>query len=348
MSDKISLQIGDRRIEKFVRYRIEADLYTAADAFSLEFGDPGVEIDPGQLCRLYVNGRLELTGIIDRVEEGTDRSGNTLLVEGRDLMGLLVDSYVEEFPDLQDITLKALAEQLLKKVPFINRKEIAYQTGIAGAEAGQTGGNDLLGIAHDHAKVEPGQTIFEVLKDYARGRGAMFFSLPDGGLVFGRPKAKGKPLFRVAMRLDGAGNNAMSAKRIRDISRRYSKLVILGSRQGTDQLDAGNINVAAEVTDSDVPFHKPLVKCSSNDGQSPVQEARMLLEQQRAQGFQLVYRMARHSQNGRNYTINELCQVSDERRRISGIYLIYGRVFELSKDDGPTTELRLGLPGAIA
>ena len=347
MSDKVSLLIGGRRIEKFLRYRIEADLYTADDAFSMELANPGMDIDPGQLCQVHVNGQLALTGIIDRVEDGTDKRGGTLSVEGRDFMGLLVDSYVEEFPDLQGVTLKALAEQLLRKVPFINRKTISYQQGIAGAASQQTGENALLDTAHEYAKVEPGQTIFDVLKDYAKSRGAMFYALPDGTLVFGRPKAKGQPVYRIIMRRDGVGNNALSGTRTRDISRRYSKIVVLGSQQGIDQLDAEQVNTEGTVTDTAVPFYKPLVKCNNNDGQSPLQEARMLLEQQRADGFKLVYRMARHSQNGRNYTINELCQVIDEPRKIAGTYLVYGRTFELSKEEGQTTTLRLGLPGVI-
>ena len=351
MADSIALTVSGRRLEKFLRYRIEADLYCADDAFRLELADPGFAIDPGVRCTLLVNGQAELTGLIDRVEDGEDKSGGILTLEGRDLMGLLVDSYVEDFPDMENVPLKALAEQLLKNVPFINRKAIEYQQGLAGAAAGQSGSGaaiSALGLGQKNAHLDPARTIFEVLREFAAARGAMFFSLPDGRLVFGRPKAAGAPDYHLVRRRDGRGNNTLRSSRVRDLSCRYSRITVLGQQQGDDLLGADEINTRATVRDPEVPFHKPRVTESSCDGLSPAQEARLLLERQRADALQLTYRVAGHAQNGRNWTINRLCRLQDEPRGIDGVFLIVARTFELSKEEGRTTELRLGLPGVIA
>ncbi len=350
MSDRIALHVAGRRIDRFLSYRVEADIYTADDAFRLTFADPGIAIDPGMRCELYIGDSLELTGIIDRVEDGEEKSGSTLTATGRDLMGLLVDSYCETFPDLENITLKALAEELLKNVPYINRKAIRYQAGIAGAQAaGSSDASPLagLGLGQKNAHVEPGKTVFEVLSEYAVSRGGMFFSLPDGTLVFGRPKAAGQPAFRIVHRLDGNVNNAVKATRIRDISQRHSKITVIGQQQGDDLLSAEAVNTEASVEDPEVPFYKPYVAQNNNDAQSPAEHARMILERKRSSGLQLIYRAPGHSQEGRNWTINELCHVTDEKRGIDGTYLIYGRAFELSKKDGRFTDLYLGLPGVI-
>ncbi|MDH5525224.1 MAG: hypothetical protein OEY01_14705 [Desulfobulbaceae bacterium] len=347
MPDKITLSVAGRRVEAFTDYHIDSDLYTAGDAFSLTMSDPGVVINDGARCQLSVNDRLEMTGIVDRVTEANSKQGSTVTVEGRDLMGLVVDSYVEQFVTLENITLKALAEQLLATVPFINRKAIEYQAGIAGAAAAKTGSNSLLDTAQNKAQVEPGQTIFEVLKDYAMSRGAMFFSLPNGTFVFGRPKAKGKPVFKLTRRRDGRGNNVIEGRRIRDISQRYSKIIVLGQQQGSDPLGAEEINTKAEILDDQVPFYKPFVTVNNNDGKSPAEHARLLLERQRAMGLQLIYKVRGHSQGSRNWTINELCEIEDEKFGIFGTFLIYGRALNLDKKDGPITEVRLGLPGVI-
>lgn len=353
MPDSIAITIAGRRLEKFLSYRIEADLYCADHMFRFDLHDPGFAIAEGARCEVRVNGQLILTGIVDAVTDGDDKRGSHLSIEGRDLMGLLVDSYVETYPDLRDITIQALAEKLLATVPYIDTKAIVYQGGIAGenargTQAGAAGIFADMGKEKKNVHVEPGQTIFDVLKRAAQSRGATFFCLPDGTFVFGRPKAAGRPAFSIVHRTDGVGNNAFRATRRRDISRRYSKISVVGQQQGQDVFAATGVNVQASLTDDTVPFHKPLVVVLNDDGESPAQYARQLLEMQRAEGLQIAYSLKGHSQNGRNFTINELARVRDTLRGLDGVYLIVARTFMLSKDDGQVTELRLGHPGVVA
>ena len=56
MTDSVELKINDVVVEHFEKYTITADLYTAADAFSLQLANPGVTITPGMTCELYING----------------------------------------------------------------------------------------------------------------------------------------------------------------------------------------------------------------------------------------------------------------------------------------------------
>lgn len=338
MPDKIVLQIGGKRIENFKSYSIEADLYTADDAFSLELSNPGTKISAGARCELYVNDRQALTGIIDMVDRGGDKSGTTLKLEGRDLMGLLVDSYCETFDDLQGITLKSLAERLLKTVPYINRKVVQYQAGAL----------KRIDTEQNHVKIEPGQTIFDVLKTYALSRGLMFFALENGTFVFGRPKTGGAPLYRLIRRKsDPRENNVESGHLTDSIARRYSKIVVTGQQQGMDDIAAEDINTqSTTVTDPTFPFYKPYYQTDQNDALSPQQHARMRLEQMKFEGFQLKYTVPFHCQNGEPWRINEICHVIDEDLEIDGDYLIYGRTLKLDKS-GSYTELKLSYPGVV-
>jgi prophage tail gpP-like protein len=351
MRDNIELQIDNRRVENFLAYTLEADIYTADDAFSLDVANPEIEIAEGGRCRLRVNNTPELTGIIDRVSEGFSKRGEQLRVEGRDLCGLLVDSYCEEFIDVQGMTVKALAERLIKNVPYIQRSDIIYQQDIKGnlkrKKSSSSGGLAGLDTDQNFSKIEPGQTVFEVLKTYAGSRGLMFYAMPDGTFVFGKPKDGGVPQYTfIRRKSDPRENNVLEGTLDKNISRRYSKVTIVGQQQGTDSTGAGDISTIYSATDPAFPFYKPYVAVDNNDAKSPKLRAQMMLEKQKYQGFQISYRVRGHSQNGKNYAINEMCHVIDEKWKLDGDYLIYGRTFEMSKQWAFTT-LKIGLPGAI-
>lgn len=355
MSDSIALQIDNRRIENFLSYKIEADIYTADDAFTLELAKPETVIKAGQRCELHINDQLELTGIIDRRVRSYDKGGLKLTVEGRDLMGLLVDSHCETFPTVQGKKLSELAAMLLKDIPFINRSQIIYQdeaAQIRGKLKGKrkTVDNPMAGFmetAQRMARITPGMTVFEVLKTYAASRGLMFWAMPNGTMVFGRPRAKGEVPFSITMSRDGAANNAKSVEEVDDISKRYSRVTVIGQQQGHDDITAANIGTKGTADDPTFPFRKPFVTKDNNDAQSPPLHARFLMEKQRHEGYHLTYTVSGHSQNGRNWQINELCRVKDDILGIDGVYLIYGRMLELSKATGTTTTIKLGPPGLI-
>jgi len=346
MSDKISLRIGDKAIEHFLSYSIDTDLYTPADAFRMELSAPETQVEAGMRCEVWVNDQRELTGIIDRVTRRVTEHGQTLSVEGRDLMGLLVDSCCESFVSVKNKSLRELAALLLRTVPYINRKAVVYQSAASGKAKTTT---DLLDEPQTITQIEPGMTVFEVLKAAAVSRGLLFYSLPDGTLVFGRPKAKGEPAFTLQLTRDGKGNNVIESELAQDISRRWSKITVLGQRQGQDSFgaDATAIRTGASRTDSEISFYKPFVQCSNNDGVSPALMARLLMEKGRKEGWQYGVTVARHSSNGKNWTVNELARVTDEVQGLDGVYLIYGRTFELDKNLGPTTRLKLGRVGLI-
>lgn len=366
MPDKVELRVGADiknkkpgiKIEHFISYQIDSDLYTPADAFRLELANPETVIRPGLVCELFINDKKELTGIIDKVHRKVKKSGVSLAVEGRDYMGLLVDSHCEPpFCTVANMKLQTLALKLLAKVPFINRKDIIYQKNIVGKLKGKKGSANAGSIFGQDAgqkigQIEAGQTIFEVLKMYALSRGMLFYCLPDGTLVFGRPMAKGEPEYTLQIDRTGAGNNVIESNFVNDISRRFSKVTVIGQQQGAPTIanptGINTNNSGTPCIDTTFPFYKPFVALDNNDSLSPKEHARLLMEKMRRDGHRLIYTVGRHSQNKQNWMINKFCHIKDEVQGIDGDYLIYGRTFELSKQDGPTTKIKLGLPGLIA
>lgn len=340
MLDKVRLEIGDKRIEHFISYEVDSDLYVADDAFHLELANPEIEIEPGQRCKLYVNELLELNGIIERVTDSESKSGSTLSVEGRDLMGLLVNSYVEEFKTIKDLSISNLAETLLGKIKYINSKNIIYGLG-AKDKVDEKPQEKIQGENAEFIQPEPGQTIFEVLKDYATSRGLLFYSKPDGTLVFGKAIEKGEVSYNLTRRLDGKGNNMISSTRSRDISGQYQKVTVIGQRQGTDSHDASQINSIGIVEDEKFPFYKPYVTSSSGDVKDLKSHAKFIMDKQKSEGERLNFTTPGHSQNNNNWQVNTLVKVIDEKRGIDENMLITGRVFKMTKESGTTTDLRV-------
>ena len=370
MSDSIFLQFSNdgkiwKKVEHFLSYTVEADLYVADHAFSLEIANPEIDLRAGIQCQLFVNNKLELTGIVDRCLRRTDKQGTKLTIEGRDLMGLLVDSYCESFVSVEGKKLSQLAQMLLKSVPFINRMPVISQKDVVGKLKTRRSRDASYGLAailgdgqaERIAQIHAGMTIFHVLSMYALSRGQMFYSLPDGTFVFGRPMVGGDPAYSIVFNRQGNGNNAIASEVEENISRRYSKVTVIGQRQATpdDGTDATATNVGGTpgtVKDDSFPFYKPYVQLSHNDSQTPKQHARLLLEKMRHDGMRLSYDLPRHSQNGVNFTVNKLVQVKDDVNRINGrpidgVWLISGRTFKLDKQSGPITTVKLSPPGLV-
>lgn len=352
MSDVVYLLVNGKRIERFTSYDIDADMYVADDAFTLELARPEVRIKTGMECSLYVNDTLELTGIIDKVVPSYDKSGRKLTVTGRDLMGWLVDAHAEEFITLQNYKIKALTERMLRKAPkeFFKLSTVQYAENVVGRLKSKAAKVALFDTTTPLSQIEPGMTVFDVLSQYGKSKGMLFYALPDGTFVFGKPKESGAPAFSLTNRADGTGNNVLAGELSDDISKRYSQVTVVGQKQGQDLFSPSQNNVEATATDATFPFYKPFVLKDEYGGDQPKQHARLALEKMRHDGFRLSYTVQGHSQGSKNWSINELCRVKDEDPDFSldGEYLIYGRTFSKSKDKGTITKLRLGLPGMMA
>ncbi len=352
MSDIVYLLVDGKRIERFTSYEIDADIYAGASAFTLEMARPEVSIRTGMECQLWVNDQLELTGIIDKLVPRYDKNGRTLTITGRDLMGWLVDASAEDFITLQNYKVKALAERLLRNAPkeFFKLSTVEYAENIQGRLKAKGAKVGIFDTATPLSQIEPGMSIFDVLAQYAKSKGFLFYSLPNGTFVFGRPKDSGAPAFTLTNRKDGIGNNILSGEKTDDITKRYSKVTVVGQKQGTNVFTPTDINIEATKTDITFPFYKPLVIKDEYGGDQPGLQAKLALEKMRHDGSRLSYSVAGHSQGNKNWAINELAVVRDDDPdfELYDDYLLYGRTFSKSKDKGTVTKLRLGLPGMIA
>ena len=336
MRDAVEIIIGDRPYTRFKKYRIESDLYAAAGTFEFElYPDSLIKVKAGDRAKVCVNGFLEMTGIIDRVSTVYETAGRSVVVTGRDLMGLVVDSYCEEWHTISNSNLVSLARRLLRNVPYINRKKIE-----ADATARR---RDAL---KPFVQPAPGDRIFDVLRDASLSRGLVFYARPDGDLCFRKPAGQGAVVTNITRKIGDSNTYIIRGERIQDFSERYSKYTVLTQEQGLDSEDPPLINDIARVEDRGVPYYKPFVEAIEEDRESVRKRANMILEQRRAKSDTVKYRLKGHSQGAWNWSVDELVRVDDDELDIHDNLLVYSRIFEMSRG-GITTELTLGAKGLV-
>lgn len=351
MRDSIKLQIGNKEIATFLSYEVDSNVLVPVDAFSCKISRIDNSIKEGSEFRLYVNASLEMTGVIDKVSASYSKGSEEMTIEGRDYMGLLVDSSVEEFTTLREMKLKDLAGRLLKNIPYIKKSKIVY-----GNEAADTGGpkakkgpSDIFGGAVKVCQYEPGTSIFEALSDYAQRHGLLMWMEPDGTLVFGTLKGawdSESPDYAFCLYKEGEDrkrDNIISAGLDKDISKRYSKVTTVAQIQGTDSFDTGGHTIKKTATDESFPFYKPLVLqsgCSTE--KAAAYQVQLEMKKREAEGWRVEITAAGHSQDGVNYRANRVCYIKDEVLGLDGTYLILGRKFTMDRQNGPRTALTIG------
>lgn len=329
MQDKVELVIDGRSFYSWSSYSIHASLWQPDGAFSFSCPTIGYEINEGMRCQVRVNGVLEITGIVEEVDESVSENESQIVVSGKDLMGILTTECSEVIGDHSYDDISSLAKTLLSKIPLVNNKikDISYGKGVASAKAGAGVGS-----------ISAGETVFEVLRKAAESNGVLFYCKPDGSFVFGKPKTSGSPVFSIIRSPDGVSNNVKSGGRVRSIAKRYRTVKLIG--QGGD-----GDNVLAVVTDKSFPLpHKTFMAAVNDESNSAQAQAKLIMSRQRMESERLKYVVQGHSQGLRNWAINEICRVDDYAldKPIHGSYLIFGRTFSMTESGGSTTELELG------
>lgn len=356
MRDSVALKIGSRQISNFLSYEADSNVLVPADAFTCRIGMiDSAMIKTGAQFQLEVNGQFEMTGIIDRISTACSKGSQEMNIEGRDLMGLLVDSYVEyeDWKTLREMKLKALGKRLLKNIPFLDKSKVIYGTekkdsGLSKKKKVKRASSDIFSDTTTNVcQFELGTSVFEALSDYAQRHGLLMWMEPDGTLVFGELKGLGDSVdytfYLYKDRENSSLNNIISATKSDDISKRYSKITTVAQIQGTDSFDVDEHTVAKTAYDKSFPFRKPLVlqsTCSSE--RAAAYQVKLEMKKREAEGWRYEITVAGHSQDNVNYRANSVCYVRDEMNGIDERLLILGRKFTLNRQDGPRTELTMG------
>lgn len=310
--DSVRLVIGNYEFTECESMEIVSDLYDPAGSFRFELGQR-ITAKSGQTCAVWINGQLELTGIIGPVKQSQDKNSHTWSVSGKSMVSLLQRSWITNW-GTPPSTLKDAAAKYLAQIPYIKDKSWRIE------------GEDK---STPHARVDVGDTVFKLLNEMAQNRGKLFWAEPDGALVFGPAVGKGEAQYTL---------NSSNVKR-RDMTQDESKLqsdiwVVSDSEAGGHQTH--------KVKNPSVGLYTPFVAAYNGaDPSGMLKQAKEYLRQQKMDAFQLEYVVAGFAQRGKNWRINKLSQVDDETFGLQDTYLIQRRVFRRDRSSGSTTNLTL-------
>lgn len=328
--DQLELRVAGERLDKWVRYTVSNGLYEPEGSFELETSAL-VKTKKGDTAQIWINGVLEMTGIVDKVIRKTSRNGRTRTISGRSLCSVLVDSSVTDFRSSMPTSLPALAEHLIRKLPFIGKKDFVFNSD-----------SDKAKLKRDFVQASPGDSVFDVLKRAANSQGYLFWCTADGRFVFDRPATTGEPIFRIVGK--PGQTNYIEGSVTESIEDCHSEVIVVGESQSDD---GGHKFVAASAKAASFPFDRPLVVSWNEDGVLAKKTAELRLASEAAQATELEYSVPGHAQNGRNWALNLFASVDDESNEASGVFLTVNRSFTLSRDDGPRTQVRLQPGGSL-
>ena len=328
--DEVILLVRNARVDKFVSYTIDADLYSPEGSFSFEC-DSKYDVNKGDTCLIFVNRVCVMAGIIDTVRRSLSRNGPKMNIEGRSVAAVLADSSVTKFVSLPT-TLPQLVERLVRDLPFLSRKDFVFKSG-----------SDKVKVQRKFIEVSPGDSVFEVIKKAANSQGYLFGASPEGELVFDKPVERGKADFKIHAFEDGSEMDYIEGSVTETINEQHSLIKVIGESQDDNDIKY----VAASVKNDDFPFYRPLV-VNWNENEGPAKKtAELQLATEKAAAIQLEYTMPGHSQNGIPWTINAFCDVEDHYNGANGAYLIKRRTFTLDRNEGKRTKLELQPGGSI-
>jgi len=328
--DEVIVAIEGSRMDKFVSYSITQDLFAPEGSFQFVC-DSKYDISAGDTCTIFVNRKVVMAGIIDTVKRELSRSGPKLSFEGRSVASILVDSCVTKFSTLPT-KLDALAEKLVRGLPFIGKKDFEYYSGAKKAN-----------IKRKFVQLSPGDTVFEVIKRAANSQGYLFWATPEGKFCFDKPLVRGKPMFHIHAFGDGSAIDYIEGSVTNTIDGVHSEVRVMGESQDDNDIKY----VMATAKNDEMPFAKPLV-VNWNENEGPAKRtAELQMAVEKASSIRLEYTVKGHSQNSNNWEINRFVDVDDNFNGASDSYLIKSVTFTLDRQNGKRTRLELQPGGAL-
>ncbi len=210
--------------------------------------DEGLLVDVGNECTLAVDGTPLVTGYVDDIAREIDASAHAVSISGRDKTGDLVDcSAVYKTGIFYNFDLAYIAQALLK--PFKIGLFI----------------NTDLGAQFRKVRIEPGESVFELLDRLARHRGVLLTTDGRGNLVITRAgvglntEDANLKLTRISEVLV-LGNNILSMRIERSQRDRYSEYTVKGQIPLNDNITpVYNDRLKAVAKNETIARYRPLI-----------------------------------------------------------------------------------------
>ncbi|GKX57609.1 tail protein [Leminorella grimontii] len=269
-NNTIELYVGNKIYTGWTDITVIRSIEELSGQFSLGLTrtrtDKDVSLKEGQPCRVEINGQVVISGYIDTMDRTIDAENRTIIAEGRDKTGDLVDCAARyQSGQWRNATLETIARDLCQ--PF----GIGVVWAVDAADAAKP---------FRVWKLEPGETVFECLARAARHRGVMVNSNASGDLVFTTAGTERLETLRF-------GENIKFINIRSSWTERFSDYIVLGSSTagglwGDEQTAHQSTRVRVNITDPEISRYRPMVIVADSNQRADESRARADWERRRA------------------------------------------------------------------
>jgi prophage tail gpP-like protein len=223
--DKVSLLIGNREVSIGQEYAVRASIFAQPSSFSIRVGgntsvrELRSRFPLGAPFVLSVAGRPQRAGTIDTHDGAiASNGGSYLAIEGRDVVGKLLDAEIEnEFslikPTVRTVIEKALKDcgitgAVLSDAAAVRKKAVGSTVTYRVTEdkagrwvviedaSGASGGD-----TNNAVRGRLGMSYYQWLRQYTDRAGVYVWSDGDGSLIVASPDGEQDPTYRLQRRL---------------------------------------------------------------------------------------------------------------------------------------------------
>lgn len=333
-------------IDRWLSYEIDSDILSPCDAF--HFTCPNIDgrmvgvIKPEDEITISVDNEIICTGIVDDVEYQGTENGAIVDIAGRDFARWLVDCAADVF-SLKEQTLKTLAEKLTERWGLI----------------WSVSGNPTLPRVKK-MKIDPGETIMDVLTRFAEPAKCIVWMSPDGTGVIGKPDYDQEVSYKLCRYKRSSQmrnrNNIIDGSLRKSTRERFSSITVLSSVSNTAQgglwgSSSGSLfgssgssasKLKGTATDDEIK-DKPKIITYGNAANTSQAKTRAEEEIQRGKFGSLIgtYKTWGHKNEGKIWKVNTICSVVDEYSGLQGDPLFVTRRRFTCDAQGKQTEVEL-------
>lgn len=206
---------------------------------------------PGQVARLFLNGRLQFTGRWEINNVPADAHGGVTaeltarprIADARyttAVKGTALRPNEDGDLSFQNVSLKTFILALFAPLGYtaadFQFDATADRDIITGQKTGLPRLVNLEPIQEGRAKVQPGETVWDCFQRHLKRFHLMAWDGADGRIVVGKPDDMSAPLYWARAKFGALSgqNNVLSAHRTRDWSEVVSEVRVTGATQGDD------------------------------------------------------------------------------------------------------------------
>lgn len=356
-STKIILEDGTE-LRDWSSYSIDSDFLTPTDGWSFTVG--GLDLKkykaaqklwPDYRVQIWVDGALQMTGIIDSVEWESSSSGGTICtVSGRDVLRSLCKANIWPGFNPQRMTASEMVEYILQSYYFEDNIPTLFHDNSANrAVIGLKGAfnpknrSALQKKLIENSKAHSNEGAFEFIARTLSRIGLWIWATADGNIVISGPEYDQAPSYHITRKFGNYGTNWPHASYRHDRTSSPTGVEVSGKSAHKEWDKTANVYYEEDKDHGEAVIEPAYML---NDEANTTEQCKFFAKQElsklkQSENVYTVTAMGHKDRGtGNVFAIDTIAAIDDEFLGIKENMYVFGRTFRKDANAGTTTELR--------